>query len=226
MKRVRWLGAQWPITMRQLAQRLRADALTPEGSSGFVITRVRDQQIEAKFVEKWLTEDVVTDPFGTTVTYERVLFKEPRFTFAAAFPQVELVDPPRSINSLASRLLQIMDFKLGWNPLKVDVLRWADNIQGLTKSPITVQQIRLKGMMLDEFTGLDAVITGTRDVKLITEKFLRGRSHQIEKIQISFLANRRDLRIQLSADGSIQSPDYTSAESVALIKEAIPPPET
>jgi hypothetical protein len=114
MKRVKWLAGSWPISMRQLALRIRADILTPEKMSGFMVTRVRESFIEARFFEKNISEELITDPFGNEIKSERISYVETAFHFSNEFPQVELLNPPRSIGPFSSRVLQICNFEASW----------------------------------------------------------------------------------------------------------------
>ena len=129
MKRYRWLKAQWPISMRVLAKRLKAKTFEEEQSEGFVLDRVRDNYIEARFVEKVEYDDVVVDPFGKELTFHRVEFRKCEFVASIDGPGLELIDAPRGIQSMVSRLAEATEFSLAVTPLSVNVLAWARNTQ-------------------------------------------------------------------------------------------------
>lgn len=222
MKRIRWLAGSWPLSMRQLAQRIRADALTPEGMSGFLVTRVREGSIEARFIEKLIFEEVITDPFGKEFRFERTSYVETAFRFSNEFPEVELTNPPRSIGPFSSRVLQICGFEAAWTDLNVDVLTWADNVQKQIGDRIVIDRAHVKDVVLDEAVNFEATLTGTRDVRPSMRALLGGRQHTLDKLNFSVNISDRATRIQISADGSMQAPSGTSEELVLAVRKALP----
>lgn len=63
-RRYRWLKAQWPISMKTLGRRLKAKEFNGDATHGFVIDRLRDDLLEARYVERVEYTETITDPFG------------------------------------------------------------------------------------------------------------------------------------------------------------------
>ncbi len=222
MKRIRWLAGMWPLSMRQMAQRIRADALTPEKMSGFLITRIRESSIEARFIEKLVSEEVLTDPFGNEFRFERTSYIETAFRFADEFPEVELLNPPRSIGPFCSRVLQICGFEAAWKDLNIDVLAWADNVQGQTGDRVIIDRAHVRDVVIDEAVNFEATLSGTRDVRSSMRALLRGRKYTLDRLNFSINSGGRAIRVQISTDGSMQAPSSISDELVLAIKKALP----
>jgi hypothetical protein len=222
MKRVRWLGGSWPLSMRQLAQRIRADILTPEKMSGFLVTRVRESSIEARFIEKLISEESITDPFGNEIRFERVSYVETAFRFSNEFPEVELLNPPRSIGPFSSRVLRICSFEAAWTDLNVDVLEWADRVQEQIGVQIVIDRAHVRDVVFDEAVNFEATLSGTRDVRPSMRALLGERQHTLDKLHFSLNSAGRAARIQISADGSMQAPHGISDELVQAIRQALP----
>lgn len=222
MKRVKWLAASWPSSVRQLAQRIRADVFTPERMSGFLVTRVRDSSIEARFIEKLISEEVINDPFGNEIRFERISYIETAFRFSNEFPEVELLNPPRSIGPFSSRVLQICGFEAAWKNLNIDVLVWADNVQKQIGGQIVIDRAHVKDVVLDKTVNFEATLSGTRDVRPAMRTLLEGREHTLDKLNFSVNSGGRGIRIQISADGSMQASNGTSDELVIAIRKALP----
>jgi hypothetical protein len=208
--------------MRQLAQRIRADILTPESMSGFLVTRVRESSIEARFIEKLISEELITDPFGNDIRFERISYVETAFSFSNEFPEVELLNPPRSIGPFSSRVLQICNFEAAWTNLNVDVLMWADNVQEQIGDQIVIDRAHVRDVVFDEAVNFEATLSGTKDVRPSMRALLGKRQHTLDKVHFSVNSGGRAVRIQISADGSMQAPDGISDELVLAIRQALP----
>jgi hypothetical protein len=208
--------------MRQLALRIRADILTPEKMSGFMVTRVRESFIEARFFEKNISEELITDPFGNEIKSERISYVETAFHFSNEFPQVELLNPPRSIGPFSSRVLQICNFEASWTDLNVDVLVWADNVQEQIGNQIVIDRVHVRDVMFDEAVNFEATLFGTKDVRSSMVALLGGRKHTLDKVHFSVNSGGRAMRVQIAADGSMQAPNGISDELVLAIRQALP----
>jgi len=222
MKRIKWLAGSWPLSIRQLAQRIRVDVLTPESMSGFLVTRVRESSIEARFIEKIISEESIIDPFGNEIKFERTSYVETAFRFSSEFPEVELLNPPRSIGPFSSRILQICNFEAAWANLNVDVLAWADNIQKNIADKIIIDRAHVKDVVFDDDVSFEATLSGTKDVRPSMRSLLGGRQHTLDKLYISVNTGGRGSRIKISADGSMQAPGDIPDELVQAIRHALP----
>lgn len=221
MKRVKWFAAKWPVSFRDLGRRLADSKFAADSTKGFILTRTRNDIIEGKYFERFLTTDIVVDPFGDEKSYERIEYQSTQFLFSPDFPQIELSNSPRSINSFTSQLLQIMDFKLEWITLNLNVLKWAEQIEKLIGSKITISQIQITGLKADEFTTLTASLTSTRDIRGALADFTKKRSHQLERLVASVPAEGRILRIELRSDGTIRLPE-DGASILPIVRRSVP----
>ncbi|PQV45031.1 hypothetical protein B0G83_119103 [Paraburkholderia sp. BL21I4N1] len=62
MTRYRWLQADWPLPVRSLATQIRQRSFSDDGSSGFILDRVLDDFLEARYVERYEYEETIADP--------------------------------------------------------------------------------------------------------------------------------------------------------------------
>ena len=222
MKRIRWLAASWPLSIRQLAQKIRGDILTPDKMSGFLVTRIRETSIDARFIEKIVLEEVLTDPFGNETIFERVSYLETAFLFSNEFPEVELVNPPRSIGAFSSRIVQICNFEAAWSNLKVDVLVWADRIQKEVGQRVVIDRIHVRDVIFDEVMNFEAMLSGTRDVRPSMASLLGGRQHTLDKVHFSMQVGGSTVRVQLTSDATMQAPIAISDELILAIRKSLP----
>lgn len=221
MKRYRWLKARWPISMRLLAKRLRSKAFDGEQVEGFVLDRVRDDFIDARFVEKIEYEDTVTDPFGVESSYHRVEYRKCEFKAMLNGPGLELVDAPRGVQTLVSRLAEVTDFALSISPLSVDVLAWATVVQQRLNVAGVVDSLQVGAVELSKGVQAKAVVKGHGDVLAATKALVQGKQHIIEKVQIRFSGPKR-MTLLLTKSGVARFDQEPSEELLSIVRASLP----
>ena len=76
MNRYQWFKVKWSVTMPQLAKKLtELFSFNENEINGFIIDRVRENFIEARYIEKVEYQDIVKDPFGKETYYNRISYK-------------------------------------------------------------------------------------------------------------------------------------------------------
>lgn len=221
MKRYRWLKARWPISMRVLAKRLRVKAFNGEQVEGFVLDRVRDDFLDARFVEKIEYDDTVTDPFGVEASFHRVEYRSCEFKAAVTGPGLELVDAPRGVQTMISRLAEATDFALAISPLAVNVLDWASEVQRRLNEVGIVDSLQLGAMELASNVQAKAVIKGSVDVLGATQALVHGKKHVIEKVQIRFMRPKR-LTVLLTNNGVARFDQEPSEDLLSIVRASLP----
>lgn len=184
MTRYRWFRADWPMDMRTLAKQLKLKGFDERLTDGFVLDRVRDDYIEGRFIEKIEYDDTVTDPFGKELSFHRIDYKQCEFRASDSTPGLELVDAPRSVQAMVSRMLEATNFSISISPVAVNVLDWADTFQDVAKVSGLVDSIQLGSLELASGVKAKAVISGDADVRNASSSLISGRRHLLEKVQL------------------------------------------
>ncbi len=221
MRRYRWLKATWPITMRVLANRLNARAFDGERSEGFVVDRVRGDYLEAKFVEKIEYDENVTDPFGVESSFHRIEYRKCEFKASVAGPGLELIDPPRSIQAMISRLAEAAEFSLSISPVSVDVLAWATGIQRSMNVSGEVDSVQVGEIELAKGARAKAIVRGASDVLDAASKLVAGKKHVIEKVQLR-LAGAKPVTVLLTNVGLARFEHDPSDEFLLAVRASLP----
>lgn len=201
MKRIRWFQVEWPTSIRTLAKRIKMRTFDGESGHGFFIDRVRDDYLEARYVERVEYTDVVVDPFGKELTFERVEFHQTLFRASSAAPGLELIDPPRNVQSLMNRLSEVMDFEVAITPAAVDVLSWSAALQNVSGISSVVDSLQIGALELGLGIVAKVVVKGDRDVRAACTALTQDRKFAIEKIQLRLASPRRGT-VVLSSGGA------------------------
>jgi hypothetical protein len=207
--------------MRVLAKRLRVKSFDVEQVEGFVLDRVRDDFIDARFVEKIEYDDTVTDPFGVEAIFHRVEYRSCEFKATVTGPGLELVDAPRSVQTMISRLAEANDFSLAISPLSVDVLTWASEVQKRLNEVGIVDSLQLGAMELASNVQAKAIIKGSVDVLGATQTLVLDKKHVVEKVQIRFIRPGR-LTLLLTNNGVARFDQEPSEDLLSIVRASLP----
>jgi hypothetical protein len=225
MTRYRWLKADWPMTTRTLAKRLREQAFVEGRASGFILDRVRDESLEARFVERYEYTETVSDPFGKEVTFDRLEFRQTAFIATPGWPGLELLDAPRSTQSLVSGLLEACRFELAIAPLDVNVLAWADSFQQALGTNAVIDSLQIAALMVADGVKAKVLLKGDSDVRAACKELVQGRKHFVEKVQLRVVSGGTRSTVLLTnvAGARVEGSDVTG-ELVAQLRRAVPQP--
>lgn len=221
MRRYRWLRANWPISIRSLAKRLRSKGFEDGLAEGFVIDRVRDDYLEARFIERVEYDDSVIDPFGRETLFHRVEYKQCEFRASIdGGPGLELVDAPRAVQAMISRLAEVNDFGLAISPISVDVIAWAKAVQDRLGVRGFVDSLQIGSLELAPGVDAKMLVRSSGDVLQASRQFVSEKKHIVEKAQLRIHASRREVLI-FSRNGSVRIESENNDEIISVVREAM-----
>lgn len=221
MKRVKWFNADWPLSLRTMATRMRASSFTSESNDGFLVERSRDNMIEGRYIEKMSYQEVLDDPFGNKLSFDRLAYRQVMFVLFSDFPRFEMRDAPRSTQGCVSRLLQLCDFSASIAGLNVDVLRWIDAFSRETGRRVVIDSLRVSGIEIEPGVLARIVLTGSKDVRAALKDVARNRSYQLDRAQAEVQDGGRSLPVQFSATGSVAVRDEDFEELYPSLRASI-----
>ena len=220
MKRYRWLHAKWPISMRTLAKRLKAKGFEDGNTQGFVLDRTREDFIEGRFVERIEYDDTVIDPFGKELSFHRIEYRQCEFRASLEGPGLELVDAPRAVQAAISGLAEATDFGLAIAPLNVDVVAWATGIQSLIKSGGIIESVQIGAIELAPGVTAKALVRGSTDVLLMSQRLVENKRHAIEKVQLRLPGSRKSA-IVLASSGTARIDSEAHTDLVGPVRDSL-----
>jgi hypothetical protein len=225
MARYRWLNAEWPMTTRTLAKRIRQQEFGEGRANGFILDRVRDDALEARFVERYEYTETVSDPYGKELTFERLEFRQAAFRATASWPGIEIVDAPRSTQSLVSSLLEACNFELSISPINVNVMEWANELQHALGADALIDSLQIAALVVAEGVKGKVLLKGDKDVRAAYKALVHGRSHLLEKLQLRMLFQGTGCTVTLSnvAGAKVDGSDTPTA-LIQQLRASLPAP--
>ena len=222
MNRVRWLRAEWSTSMRTLAAKMKSQMFTRDSFDGFVIERVRDTFIEARYIEKMNYQETITDPFGIEQVFDRIAYRTVEFSLFSEYPQIELRDAHRSTKEFVSKLLEICNFSVAIVPVSVDLLDWVERFRELTEQKVLVNAVQMSGLELDPGISAKILIKGDKDVREALQAVAAKRKFTLEKVQMQYSYGTKFVSIHLASTGAIKVPADCMNELLPLLRKSLP----
>ena len=222
MNRIRWFHAQIPMSMRSMADKIGGSPLEIDGDMGFKITRVRQDSIQASYYERFAWTESGVDPFGREFSYERESYKVVRFVLSKNYPELEIIDAPRGLSSLFSRFAELTDFGFTIQPLRVDVLQWAEALRTHYDGTFRVASMSVTDLGVEEgVTGTLTVTSRNEDVQAAASRLLSRREYTIQKLQLALRSKASTALLTLTSDGGLKSSIELETDVVDAVRRAV-----
>ncbi|MBC3926951.1 hypothetical protein [Undibacterium sp. CY21W] len=221
MKRVRWLKAHWPVTIRTLASKMKTQLFTPDSFDGFVIERVRDDSIEAHYIEKLNYKETVTDPFGNEESFDRITYRRIDFTLFSEFPHIELRDAHRSTREFLSKILELCNFSVAVEPVNVDLLLWVETLQKQLRKKVIVDSLQVAFLEIEPEISAKILLKGGKDVREALEHLSAKRKFTLEKIQVKIPVDHLAFPIHMSSAGIARIPEEHMNDYIRIVRQSL-----
>ncbi len=224
MNRVRWFRASLPISLRSMAAKINSSPLELDGDMGFKVEKIRLDSVVANYYERFSWTESGVDPFGREFSFERVNYKTIRFTLSKNYPELEVVDAPRGLSSLFSRIAELTDFEATIEPLRIDVLHWAESLRASSTDLFRVASMSVSELGVEEgITGSLTLSSRNQDVKAAAGRLLSRRTYSVQKLQVVLGSGISAASMTLASDGSVRSSIDISPDILIAVRQAIPP---
>lgn len=223
MNRVRWFRAQLPLSLRLMADKIGSAPLEIGGDMGFKIARVRHDAIQASYYERFAWTESGIDPFGREFSYERESYKTIRFVLSKTYPGLEIIDAPRGLSSLFSRFAELTNFEFTVQPVRVDVLQWAEALRTSYNGMFRVASMSVTDLGVEEsITGTLSVSSRSEDVRAAAARLLARRDYTTQKVQVALSSKVSTALLTLTSDGGVRSSLELDSEIVDAVRQAFP----
>jgi hypothetical protein len=223
MNRVRWFQANFSMSMRSIATKISSLPLEIDGDMGFKVDKVRNDSVEANYFERFSWIESGVDPFGREFSFERVSYKAVRFTLSKNYPELEVIDAPRGLSSLFSRFAEFTNFEATIQPIKIDVLHWAETLRASYSGAFRISSMSVSDLGVEEgVTGSLTVSSREHDVKAAATRLLSRRAYSVQKLQVVLRSRISDASLTLASDGSVKSNADIDPDILIAVRQAIP----
>jgi hypothetical protein len=222
VKRVRWYAAEWPISLKTLGSRMKAHAFRADSITGFIIDRVRDNFVNGRYIEKIAYQETLTTPFGEEQVFDRILYRQLEFNLFSVFPNIELLDAPRSTQGYVGKLMELNDFAVSLAPLEIDLLKWVTAFQDAIGIEVTVDSLQVSGLELESNVTARMSLSSDKDVRGPLGRATRGKRFNLDRVQLKFPHQDRLVSILMTSSGSAKLEESILDQFIQPLRQSIP----
>lgn len=224
MSRFRYLRASWPFSLSKLGDRLRALSFGAESSDGFRLERVRPSLIEARYFEKSTFEESITDPLGNILSFERTKFNEVEFVLSNKYPQIELINSPRTVGAFISRLSEATNSLLSVEALHVNPLNWAESFEAASEGGTIFSLIEVSNLIIRPNILGRISLAGTEDVRAALKTVVPKGTYSVAKVKVITGGTGKECKLILGSDSTARLSGTITEEIIHRVKTTLPEP--
>lgn len=219
--RFKWLNVEWPLSIAQLAARMKSMEFNSAQQHGFVIDKVRDDTLEARYIEKINYTDTITDPFGNETRFDRTEYRESAFRLTQTSPSLELINSPRSLQAVLSRFSEITDFTVSIEEMQVDVMAWAEELLITLKGAAGLDSMQISKLELGNKAFAKLLVSGEKDIKDACAQLVGDRKHILEKIRVRLQPPFKGTIVLSNGGAATLSVEEVNEHLICLLRKSL-----
>lgn len=185
-------------------------------ATGFRVSSFDASVLEGTYIEKTEFTETIDDPFGNHIEIPRVRFDTVDFRLSRKFPELEIVDPPRSIRGLLGEISRAFEFSATIEKISVDVVQWFEATEKLLHKTQVTKMVYSEIAISPGVAG-GLIVTGASDVRGGASSFLGKKSATVDKIGFTANLERQEpVVLELSSTGRafFESPDQDNIRKI------------
>lgn len=201
MKKLKWLNAEWPLSIADISRILLDNQYIESKGHGFVLLESNNQKISGKYIERITNSVVTTDPFGNQFESTSVSYYISIFLIDNSSNVLELTDPPRSSRKLLSTLHDLLGIGLELSEINVNPLTWLNFFEN-SCGKLLIHNIAASGIRVPE-NGLARIsVSGKKDIQKEFNSMVGNKFHHIDSVKASGVIEDCNVSLELFKNGS------------------------
>jgi len=202
--RYRWFKAEFKGDGFEMLKRSCQEYSYNEISGqGFRLEIARDKFIKGKYIVRKEIEDNTIDPFGNETKYKRIIFETFKFKLSRDFPEITIIDSPRSIHPFLTKLSLLSDFSFFVSQLTLNINSWLNRLETTEGLDCIVKQISCSGISLSPSVAGKLSIAGSEDVRKYLLEMTGSKNFVIDKARLIIQYLNEKHECQISRHGNI-----------------------
>lgn len=197
---------------------MRRHVFSDDLSQGFLVDRVREDYLEARFIEKLSFDETIKDPFGNDIAMHRTGYRQVPFTLYR--DELELRNATRVTNAFFSALQTITDFTIAITPLHAPVLQWIEQLQELVNATLVVERVQVSHVPVAPDILATILLRGSADVRDTLTTMTGQHTAVVDKARVRWTAEGHAIVMHLERTG-VASCAARDAQHLAIVRAAM-----
>ena len=178
------------------------DRFDNKSTSGFMVDKRSSNSLESRFIEKVVSTDTFTDPFGNAYSQERIQFNELRFLLRTQRPQLTVWNSNPAFKAFSGRLLELADFRLSISPLSWQPLDVVEKFHSEFQSVVVYAAVP-HPVNVTPAVVVRLAFEGSEDVRKHVRSFLKRRKAKFSVLKFQFETESRPIKCEVKEGGTL-----------------------
>ncbi|MEM9213212.1 MAG: hypothetical protein AAGD25_02600 [Cyanobacteria bacterium P01_F01_bin.150] len=224
MIKYKWFFVDWSVPISLIGSMMLASQFTEEAGEGFIISRSNSSSIEGKFIQKNIYYVSEERPFGENIRNQRIEYMIIEFNITnGRYLGLELLNPPRTIKPLISKLSEMIGLGLIITDSLVNPLHWAEQIEKQAKSfKLTEMQVSDVGIASNSLARIS--VSGECDIRKDFSDFIGNKKYSVQQVKFRVKLLESEVKsclIELKKNGSAKFYSGWSVKLYSLVRNSL-----
>jgi len=201
---------QWfrvtPMRQKELkaaSERFLKEKYVDSRGFGVLLQDVRSNYLNGQYIEKTIVKQRVVDPFGKETIFEIPQYRTVFFRLASTSPQLELVNPLRSLGQFLTFFGDCTDNATTVEPVSFELAAVCDLLRN-DGEEVSARHVSISNIALSNTVSADASIHGEEDVMSSVSSFVGKRRHLFSGAKTRFRLDGDDYCAELNSSGRVR----------------------
>ncbi len=214
------LGGLKQMGLHVLHEKMLMEKFEDSSTAGFWLDRANDREIAGRYIEKHIAQEIVIDPFGRELRFDRVYFSEQEFELRGTAPNLILRNPSGVLKRMIGRISEFSDFRIVVIPIEYSAIHLADALAEKLEK-LQAYAISFEEFSISSEVAVKLSFRGNSDVRAEARRFVGSRKAEPNAVRLQFNFADTVRRCELRDNGAIQIYGDYEPELVPIFLRAI-----
>jgi hypothetical protein len=183
MNRISWYSCKGLTSQKfkLLVRALLDNEFVENSVTGFRIEDARSEWVSGEYIEKTRFVESFIDPFGNDVEIPRLRFDVLKFQIFPTFPQIQLINPPRSSKNFLNEISRLLGFGVAIEIANPSLKKWIEEISAHCED-FEVKRVLYSEILIDSGIIGTLAVSGEGDVREGAKVFVGSKPSKMTKI--------------------------------------------
>lgn len=217
-----WLGIR-PLStdkVAEMSRRMLDEKCDKTKAWGFDIREIRKGRVVGRYIERDEYTEELVDPFGNVLQWDRTVYREVEFRLGVGWPQLELVNAPRNVTGLLTRLGEYCDYKSSISVVSFEPTRWIEAARGAVRK-VVVEMAVAKDIAVSPTVSGQVTLSGASDVIGEFGRIVGTRGYRLECARVWIDVGSCQFKCVIRSSGSVTVLDQERGRVERVLRKVL-----
>lgn len=184
IKRFKWFSTEWPVSPRSIGKQLAKHEYNQKTNEGFILDRARNTYIEGRYGKVMRHSVEVIGPLGEKFSETKTEIRETSFLIDDSPLGLCIINPSNFSGTVCTKISEALMFNCTITACQINLEKFTHHFSREYSNDIFIDKMKASKIEIDPSVFCQSVFTSDKDISDSVKKFLKGRKHSIEMVQI------------------------------------------